>query len=227
MSMSGSGHAEAPISRDRIIEVAAGIVAEDGIEGLSMRRLAKECGVSSMAPYRYISSKEDLLRALANQFLDEIEYPAMGSLGWDGYLREVFVAVRKLMLEHPELAEIAARHRVNGLAAYRGAELTLSALREAGLTKEDAVSAFTALYAFTIGFVLQETAGADRTAQIAERFTAIAELPAQDFPHLRASTVEFLYSNTEQNFRRGLDFIIRGIGAVLDSAETTSDGSAT
>jgi AcrR family transcriptional regulator len=196
-----------------VIEAAAQIVARDGIEGLSMRRLAEECGVSSMTPYRHVGSKEDLLRSLANRYLDEVDYPVAGSLSWNDYLREVFRSVRTVLLRHPELVEIAARHRVNGLAGYRGAELVLGELRRAGLDKADAVSAFTALSAFTIGFVQQEIPRAERTAQIAERLAVIAELPPEQFPNIRGSTDEFLYSNTEQHFDRGLEFILRGIGA--------------
>lgn len=203
----------APLTRERLVEVAAQIVAADGIEGLSMRRLADECGVSSMAPYRHVTSKEDLLRALANRYLDEVEYPAPASLPWDDYLREIFRSVRQVLLSHPELVEIAARHRVNGLAGYRGAELALGALREAGASRADAVSAFTALCSFTTGFVQQEIPREGRTAQLAERLAAIADLPADHFPNIRASTEEFLYSTSEQHFDRGLDFILRGVGA--------------
>lgn len=203
------------LTREQMIEVAAQMVARDGVEGLSMRRLAAECGVSSMTPYRYVGSKEDLLRALANRYLDEVDYPAPGELSWNDYLREVFRSVRSVLLRHPELVEIAARHRVNGLAGYRGAELALGQLHQAGLSRADAVSAFTALYGFTIGFVQQEIPRAERTAQIAERLAAIADLPPEQFPHIRDSTDEFLYSNTEQHFDRGLDFILRGIGAFV------------
>lgn len=197
------------------VYVAAGIVARDGIEALSMRWLATECVVSSMAPYRYIGSKEDLLRALANRYLDEVDYPDAAALRWDDYLREVFRSVRQILLRRPELVEIAARHRVNGLAGYRGAELVLGALRQAGLGRASAVSAFTALYAFTIGFVQQEVPGASRAARLAERLVGIAELPPEQFANIRNSTDDFLYTNTVQHFDRGLDFILRGVGALV------------
>jgi AcrR family transcriptional regulator len=192
--------------------VAARLVADDGIEALSMRRLAAECGVSSMTPYRYVGSKEEVLRALANRYLDEVDYPDAESLSWEDYLRQVFRSVRSVLLSHPELVQIAARHRVNGLAGYRGAELVLGVLRRAGLDRSDAVSGFTALYAFTTGFVQREIP-ADRTTHLAERLATIAGLPPEQFSNIRDCTDEFLYSNTEQHFDRGLDFIIRGIGA--------------
>lgn len=204
---------ETPLTRERLVEVAAQIVAEEGIECLSMRRLAAACGVSSMASYRHIASKEDLLRALANKYLDEVDYPQPDSLAWDDYLREVFRSVREVLLRHPELVEITARQRVNGLGGYRGAEVALGALREAGLTKSDAVAAFTTLYGYTIGFVQREIPRPGRNTQLAERLAAIAELPADEFPQVRSSVEEFLYSDTEQQFNRGLDFIVRGIGA--------------
>lgn len=209
------GDASGSLTRERVIEVAARIVARDGIDALNMRRLAQECGVSSMTPYRYIGSKEELLRVLADRYLDEIDYPDPDTLEWKRFLRVVSESVRRVLLEHAEMVDIVARHHVNGLAAYRGAELTLSVLRKAGMPQAVAVSAFTTLNAFTIGFVQQEIPRPERVAQLADRLDTVARLPAEQFPNLRSSTEAFLYRDTEEHFEAGLEFIIQGIGATL------------
>lgn len=165
-----------------------------------------------MTPYRHIGSKQELLGVLANRYLDEIDYPDPQVLECGEFLRRVFRSVRVVLLAHAELVDIVARHHVNGLAGYRGAELTLSALRKTGLSQTDAIAAFAALTAFTIGFVQQEIPRADRVAQLGNRIATITELPAEEFPNIRASTEAFLYRDSEEHFEMGLDFIIRGIG---------------
>lgn len=209
------GGSAGSLTRERVIEVAARIVVRDGVDGLNMRRLAQECGVSSMTPYRHIGSKEELLRVLANRYLDEIDYPDPGSMEWERFLRFVFGAVRRVLLDHAEMVDIVARHHVNGLAAYRGAELTLGALHRAGMAPAAAVSAFTALSTFTIGFVQQEIPRTERTAQLADRIGAVTRLPAEEFPHLRSSTEAFIYRDSKEHFDAGLEFIIQGIGASI------------
>lgn len=205
--------AAAALTRERVIEVAARIVARDGVDGLNMRRLAQECGVSSMTPYRYIGSKEELLRVLADRYLDEIDYPDPDTMQWDEFLRVVFNSVRRVLLEHAEMVDIVARHHINGLAAYRGAELTLSVLRRAGMSPARAVSAFATLTTFTVGFVQQEIPRPERVAQLADRLDGISRLPADEFPNIRSTTEAFLYRDTKEHFDSGLDFIIQGIGA--------------
>jgi TetR/AcrR family tetracycline transcriptional repressor len=204
-----------PLTRERVIEVAAAVVAREGADALNMRRLAAECGVSSMTPYRHIGSKEELLRVLANRYLDEVQYPDPDALEWDEFLRQVFGSVRRVLLEHAEIVDIAARHHVNGLAGYRGAELTLRVLHKAGATTAASVSAFAALSAFTIGFVQQEIPRPDRIAQLADRLDVITQLPPDEFPNIRSSAEVFLYRDSKEHFDTGLEFVIQGIGATL------------
>ena len=74
-----------------------------------------------------------------------------------------------LLLEHPELVEIAAKQHVAGEAAYRGAEVVLDALRRAGIDGEAAASAFATLVAYTLGFVQQQLHTSTRGTGLADR----------------------------------------------------------
>jgi AcrR family transcriptional regulator len=198
------------LTPERVVEEAAALVDEAGIDALNMRVLAERLGVSAMTPYRFVGSKEQLLARLADRFMGEVELPAGGS--WEDRVRGVFRSVRRVLLRHPALATIVATQRVNGPASYQGAEVVLAALDQAGLPDEVAVSAFASLTAFTVGFAQREVAGARE--QLPERMATLGLLEAAEFPHVTRSAGRLLARDSEQHFETGLDLLIGGIKGV-------------
>lgn len=199
------------LTHDRVVEEAAALVDEAGVDALNMRVLAERLGVSAMTPYRFVGSKEQLLARLADRYMGEVELPT-GTVTWEDRVREVFRSVRRVLLRHPALAAIVATQRVNGLSSYRGAEVVLAALDEAGLPDDVAVSAFASLTAFTVGFAQREVAGAQD--QLPERMATLGLLRAGEFPHVTRSAAELLSRDSEQHFETGLNLLIIGIKGV-------------
>jgi hypothetical protein len=115
-----------------------------------------------------------------------------------------------LLVEHPELVEIAAKQHVAGEAAYRGAEVVLDALRRAGIEGEAAAGAFGMLVAFTLGFVQQQLQSARETS-LADRLAVLERLPMDDFENLSRLGGVFLLRYSNRHFEEGLDVIIRGL----------------
>lgn len=203
----------AELARDDVIDAAAELVAEHGYAGLSMRALAVRCGVATMTLYRHVHTKEDLLGALADRVLGELELPVPGTLRWQEEIAIVFRSMHDLLLEHPELVEIAAKQHVAGEAAYRGAEVVLDALRRAGIEGEAAASAFGTLVAFTLGFVQQQQHTSARGTSLADRLAVLERLPVDDFENLSRLGGVFLLRYSDRHFDDGLDVIIRGLAS--------------
>jgi TetR/AcrR family transcriptional regulator, tetracycline repressor protein len=198
------------LSRERVIDIATEIVAERGMARLSMRVLADRCGVGTMTLYSYVRTKDELVGAIGNRILAELALPD-DAAPWDEQVRLVFSGLRRVLLTHPELAQIFGRQHINGASAYRAAEVVMSALEVAGLSTTDAVSAFSALSGFVIGFVLQEADKSTRVPQRDERLAAIAALDGRDFPAIRAAGADFLDRTSEAHFDTGLALLIDGI----------------
>src|SRR5258708_1321655 len=108
------------LTREDVIDAAAELVADRGYAGLNMRALAERCGVSTMTLYRHVRTKEDLMGALADRVLGELELPPPGARTWQDDVATVFTSLHDLLLAHPELVEIAAKQHVAGAAPYRG-----------------------------------------------------------------------------------------------------------
>jgi AcrR family transcriptional regulator len=199
------------LTREDVIDAAAELVADRGYPGLNMRALAERCGVATMTLYRHVRTKEDLMGALADRVLGELTLPAPDRVTWQQEVATVFRSLHDLLLEHPELVEIAAKQHVAGEAAYRGAEVVLDALRRAGIEGEQAASAFATLVAFTLGFVQQQILSSARGAGLAHRHAVLERLPVDDFENLSRLGGVFLLRHSDRHFEDGLALIIRGL----------------
>lgn len=205
------------LSRESIVDAAAELFASDGFDAVTMRRLAERLGVGAMTLYGYFNTKEELLAALADRALDEVELPDRG-LPWRERIAEVFRSVRRTFLEHPELAQIVATQPIDGVAAYRGAEVVFGALEEAGLDDRDAVATFDTLTAYATGFVLRETARGSSAAQVGERLEWMRSLPQDEFSHVTAFAGMLAARDPDDHFEWGLAITIGGIATLGEDA---------
>jgi len=200
------------LTLDTIVDAGLDLIEAEGFDALSMRKLAARCGVGAMTLYGYVRTKEELLGVIADRLFATIDLPdGPQDEPWEDQVKAVFRSVRSVFIEHPELADVVARQHTNTIAAYRGAESVLGAMRRAGVGDEEAVSAFIALTTFTTGFAQREAHADVRSAQAAQRLLAIRELPADDFANVVELASLLVARESEQHFEDGLDFIIRGV----------------
>jgi AcrR family transcriptional regulator len=197
------------LTLDEIVDAAAELVAADGFEALSMRRLATRLGVGAMTLYGYVRTKEELLGELANRVLAGIELPP-ARLAWDERVKRILRSVREVFLAHPELIPIVANQRIDGSAAYRGAEVMFDALQQAGVGDESIVSVFDAMVSFTIGSAERE-AGLRRGGQ---SLPGIRQLEPRLHPHTIRLAGLLATRDPERDFELGLDLLIGGIEAL-------------
>jgi AcrR family transcriptional regulator len=195
------------LTLEAIVDAAEQLVAAEGFEGLSMRKLARACGVGAMTLYGYVPTKDDLLGALADRLLADLDLPDRTDGDWAYRVAAVFHSVRRAFLAHPELVPIVAAHRVDGLSAYRGAEIVFGALREAGLDDAQLISAFSTLTSYTVGAAQREIGLASgRTA-----LPGLSSLPGDDFANVLALAGRLATRDFDAEFSAGLDLLITGL----------------
>lgn len=137
------------LSRDRIVATALEIVDQDGLKGLSMRKIAGRLGVEAMSLYRHVANKADLLEALHDRVVGSLEVPETGP--WQERVRCVAERFRALMVAHPKLVPLLASTPATTPNALGVLERGVGVVREAGLTEEQAVIAFQTVFCFVIG----------------------------------------------------------------------------
>ena len=122
------------LSRGRILEAALHLADREGMQRLSMRRLADELGCNPMAVYYYFEDKRALVREVVNQVFSAFASTADAEGSWQEQVRAWAFAYRSLVLAHPGLViSILADEEAVTIAASHVNPSIASALRQAGL----------------------------------------------------------------------------------------------
>jgi AcrR family transcriptional regulator len=95
-----SAQPRSPLTRERVLRTAIGLADQGGIESLSMRKLAQALDVVPMALYRHVANKDELLDALVDVVVGEIDAPLLGA-DWKTALRARILSARRALLRHP------------------------------------------------------------------------------------------------------------------------------
>src|SRR4026208_1850695 len=133
------------LTRERIIAAALRVMDTDGLEAVSMRRIAREVGVEAMSLYHHVRDKEDVLDGICEAVMREFEYPD-GAGDISERLRAGARSYRRLLPDPPHaVARVCAARRGPARSSpdsYRPMEFALRLFREAGLSDRDCVQAF-------------------------------------------------------------------------------------
>lgn len=152
------------LSTSKVVEAALRLVDAEGLELLTMRRLANELGCEAMSLYKHVADKDTLLALLIERVMGEFVTPNP-RLGWRNRVKAVSGEFRRLALAHPHLFPLIAVQLPTSPAALVPVEATLQALTDAGLPDDRVVGTFWSLVAYVSGALLAETAAATGVVQ--------------------------------------------------------------
>lgn len=204
--------AREPLTRDRIVQAAIGLADVEGIEALSMRRLAAELGYEPMSLYNHIDNKDDLLARMVDQVVGEVDLPDREDCDWRTAMHAALVSSRDVLMAHPWAANIWDASWP-GPNRKRRMDWLLGCLREAGFSVELTHHGFHAVELYVVGVVEQATTFAmpDDPAAVVAEF--LAATPREQYPHL-VEHVEYHRDEDTINvddFDVLLDFILDGL----------------
>jgi hypothetical protein len=145
-----------PLSRERIVTTAVRLADAGGFQSLSMRNIAEELGAGTMALYRHVANKDDLLDDMVDVVFAEMYPPAIGGR-WTHELRERGLSARSALQRHPWAVGLMETRMHPGPASATHHNATMGCLREAGFGFREAVHAYNLLDAYIYGFALQES----------------------------------------------------------------------
>jgi AcrR family transcriptional regulator len=190
--------------------MALRVIDADGAEMLSMRRVAEALGIGVMTLYGYFPNKEEMLKGVAELALSQasVELPAGAS--WEDRVRAGVGRIYGVYRRHPQLAQLILGSTSATPRLFRSREGILGALSDAGFDETTALHALGALISYALGFGGMQAA--DAPGDLPER---IAELPADEFPHLTAVAERYDIHLSDEAFRYGLDRLLAGLRAEL------------
>ncbi|WP_248962151.1 TetR/AcrR family transcriptional regulator C-terminal domain-containing protein [Sphaerisporangium perillae] len=206
------------INAEVIARTALRLLDEVGLDGLTMRLVAKELDVKAPALYWHVKNKQELLDAMATLVMVEadegLESPRLG-VGWEEWLGDRAMRLRRTMLRHRDGARVVAGTNVSHPLVFRTIELTLRTLQDAGFSLADAVRAVPTIFHYTVGFTIEEQARLGETYAEGENPYSrerLAEMvDAGRYPLAAQMIDELLTPDTDAQFRHGLAAILTGV----------------
>lgn len=143
------------LTRARIVKAAIAIADAEGLAVLSMRGVAARLGVATMAPYRHVANKDELVMLMADAAYGERGYPAQPPNGWRARLELCAHTLWSLYRQHPWLAQLAPITRplpLPNLAAH--AEMALTALDRFGLNAAEMCDLHVLFFSYVQGIAI-------------------------------------------------------------------------
>jgi AcrR family transcriptional regulator len=205
-----------PLNRERVLEAALLLADEEGIEALSMRKLADVLGVKAMSLYNHVANKDDLLDGIVDRVISEIEVPDL-RLDWKTAMRRRANSAHEVLLRHP-WATMPIVSRINvGSAMLRYIDATLGCLVEAGFSFEMADHAWNAIDSHIYGYTLQELnfpLQASDYPEVAASFMSM--IPREQYPYMNQLSQRVIDGSYDglHDFEFGLELILNGLDAL-------------
>jgi TetR/AcrR family tetracycline transcriptional repressor len=217
------------LSTEVIARTALTLLADVGLDGLTMRLVAKELGVQASALYWHLKNKQELLDAMATlmfvEVSDNVESPRRDE-AWEDWLVERSAAMRRVMLRYRDGARVVAGTNVTHPASMRIAELVLRTLQDAGFPLDYAARSYPALYHYTVGFTIEEQArlGLDYAENPYAVDKLATQFDANRFPLIVAALPYLFDTDTDAGFEHGLRIILLGMRAGVSSPHSAATG---
>ena len=201
------------LTRKRVLRAAIKIADKDGIESLSMRKLAEKLGVEAMSLYNHVQNKDDVLDGIVEIVAAKIDVPTIDD-DWKGAMRRRAVSAHETLLNHPWAAKLMVSRANVGPAMLRYVDATIGCLYSAGFSYEMADRAWNAIDNHVYGFTLQKLNFPFEPSEygaVAESFLPM--IPEGEYPYLHGLSRQVIDGAHDgiQDFCFGLDLILDGL----------------
>ncbi|MFI7421371.1 TetR/AcrR family transcriptional regulator [Nonomuraea sp. NPDC049684] len=212
------------LSQDLIVETGLRVLDAEGLDALSMRRVAQELDTGPASLYAHVANKEELLELVYDRVLGEIRLPEPDAGQWKDQLRSYALEVYRVLNRHADVARAALANIPTGGNSLRAGEFVYGLLLEAGMPPREAALCLDRLSLYLIGDAYEGSVHISRmraagvsspeeyfasfTGQIADYYRA---LPADRFPYLVEHIDDLVAADGEERFRYGLELLLDGI----------------
>ena len=213
-----------PLNRQRVLDAAVAMADDEGLDALTMRRLAKRLGVEAMSLYYHVANKRALLDSIAEIVVSEInqEVAEIGepdpTEDWTTAMRIRILAARKVMLRHRWVSRVLETKTTMSPALLHYHHQLLEVFKAGGVSWDLAHHSLHALGSRTLGFISEfyqpsspqdEKASDEMLIRMADQLPLIVEMLSELVDEDSETTIGWCDDQTEFEF--GLDLILEGI----------------
>lgn len=214
-----------PLNREKVLDAALALAAEEGLKGLSMRKLAKTLGVEAMALYNHVQNKTDILDGIAERVYSGIERADPDS-PWQERVRSTVLNIYRALARHPVVPMALATDEAdpNSLRALRPIDDLVGALYEAGFEDDGIRQTLGALNSLVFGSLLLTTVGftTQRHGNTEREDHYLRRVDPAVLPNFSRAIPALTAADPERDFTRALDLLITGLVAAAASGPGTA-----
>jgi AcrR family transcriptional regulator len=211
------------LSQDLIVETGLRVLDAEGLDALSMRRVAQELDTGPASLYAHVANKEELLELVYDRVLGEIELPERDPARWKEQLRAYAMEVYRVLNKHADVARAALATIPTGENSLRAGEFVYGLLLDAGMSPPNAALCLDRLSLYLVGDAFEGSVHITRmraagqspetyfhafAAQIADYYRT---LPPDRFPYLVKHIDDLVSADGVERFLFGLELILDGI----------------
>lgn len=226
-----AGSGQPALTQAALVQAALVVLERDGLDALSMRRVAAELGLQAASLYWHVRNKEELLELLADAAVAGMDLSVVPG-DWREQVRVLAHRYRALLTSRRDVPRLVAGRFVVGRHASATMEHTLGVFRAAGFSPGGAAAAMYLIsVTYVQGFVLQEmnpmraveALGGTPADAMAVVSAELAELPPEAFPHLAEASSYLTTMNLDERFDWGLECILDGLQLQLASSPVAAE----
>jgi AcrR family transcriptional regulator len=204
--------AKAPLSMEAIVDAALAILKAEGLDALSMRRVAAALDTGAGSLYVYVASRDALLEAVFNRIVATITLEKPNPKRWRAQLHSLLKRMRDALVMHPGMAAATMVEPPGTGLEMRLLENMLGLLLAGGLDPQNAAWAADILAAQVTYAAIEAELRRIDPAALVERVTAnFARLPADEFPLITAYVPQLVAGDVDERFRFAIDVVIDGV----------------
>jgi TetR/AcrR family transcriptional regulator, tetracycline repressor protein len=208
------------LTKQVVVDCALALGDAEGVEALTIRRIATELGVTPMALYWHFRNKEELLAGVGDQIWSELDTDVDLSAPWDLQLRALLESLLHVLRSHPCASQLILEGEKQSDAALVASETALAVLHRGGFDPDHAAE-ITRTALFTGLMLIMSEPGSKRAMSAAEKaevqrkqHVRLALLPPEQYPRLVEAALPMSTCDPEFHYRLGVDLFVAGVKAL-------------
>jgi AcrR family transcriptional regulator len=209
--------AKAPLSESAIVDAALAITRTEGLDAVTMRRVAAELDTGAASLYVYVRNRDELLRAMMDRVAGSVPPVAPEPQRWREQVHDLMRGLREALDAHPGLASVLTGEPPTTENALAGAESLLGILLAGGIASPDAAWAVDILMLIVTATAteadIRRASGGGADVDVFQIRETFAGLPATRFPLLVGHASELVSGAGDERFRFAVDTFLDGLVA--------------
>jgi AcrR family transcriptional regulator len=203
--------AKAPLSERAVVDAALAVLRSEGLEAVSMRRVAAALDTGPASLYVYVPNREGLLRAMQDRIFATVEFETADPARWREQLHALLERLRGALASHPGIAATIVAVSPQGEASLLVLENLLAVLLAGGLPPREAGWAADVLATLVSHAAVEtESRAAEDRHQAEDMYRHFASQPPHIFPLITAHAAQLVAGDAEERFRLAVDAVVDG-----------------